>query len=67
MVSGAHDPFLLHLLDQPRRPVVADLQVPLDEAGARLALARHQRDRLIEQPLLALAGARHRGDGIAAA
>src|SRR5262249_16831039 len=55
MVGGAAPAFLLHLLDALRRGVVADLQVPLDEAGARLALARDEIDRLVEQPLLALA------------
>src|SRR5262249_59691569 len=46
--------FLLHTLDDAGGAVVADLQVALDEAHAALALARHQRDRLVVE-LVALA------------
>ena len=38
-VRGAEHALALHLLDDAGRAVVADLQVALDEAGRRLALA----------------------------
>src|SRR5690242_17082801 len=47
MVGGADDAFLLHLFDDPRGAVVADLQVPLDEAGRAFALAADQSHGLI--------------------
>src|SRR5271156_6659195 len=47
MVGLADHALGLHALDQARRAVVADLQIALDEAGRGLALARHQRDRLV--------------------
>src|SRR5476649_2253733 len=47
MVGAADDAFLLHAFDDAGGAVVADLQIALDEAGAALALARHQRDRLV--------------------
>src|SRR5215472_17662604 len=54
VVGGTDHPLLLHLLDQLGGPVVAQVQVPLDEAGAGLALARHHCDRLLIQAPLAL-------------
>src|SRR6266404_1041648 len=54
MIGRAHHALALHALDDAGGAVVADLQVALDEAGAALALARHQGDRLIVE-LVALA------------
>src|SRR6185437_17018841 len=54
MVGGAHHALALHALYDAGGAVVADLQVALDEAGAALALARHQGDRLVIE-LVALA------------
>ena len=47
MVGARHHALALHALDDAGGAVVADLEVALDEAGAALALARHQRDRLV--------------------
>src|SRR5260370_34787464 len=47
MVGGADDALGLHALDDARGAIVADLQVALDEARRRLALAAHQRHRLV--------------------
>ncbi len=47
VVRGADDAFHLHLLDQAGGAVVADLQMPLHKTGRGLALAAHQRHRLI--------------------
>jgi hypothetical protein len=46
MVRRSDDALFLHLLDQLGGAVVADVEMPLNEAGARLALARHHGDRL---------------------
>src|SRR5690348_8147329 len=54
VVGGADHALLLHALDDAGGSVVADLQVALDEAGRALALARHERDRLVVE-LVALA------------
>src|SRR5471032_3127028 len=54
MVGAADDAFLLHAFDDAGGAVVADLQVALDEAHAALALARHERNRLVVE-LVALA------------
>src|SRR3982074_1379855 len=47
MVGGRDDALALHPLDDARRPVVADLQMALHEAGRGLALAADQRHRLV--------------------
>ena len=47
MIGGADDALALHAFDDAGGPVVADLQVALDEAGAALALTRHQGNRLV--------------------
>ena len=54
MVGRADDAFTLHALDYAGGAIVADLQIALDETRAALALARHQRDRLVVE-LVALA------------
>src|SRR5262249_54157847 len=54
-VGGADDAFLLHPLDDPRRAVVADLQVALDEAGRGLALAADDRNGLVVERVAAAA------------
>src|SRR5690606_22560647 len=41
MIGRADDPFGLHLLHQAGCPVVADLQLALDEGGGGLAVACH--------------------------
>src|SRR6185437_13037829 len=56
MVGGADHAFRFHALDDAGGAVVADLQVALDEAGGRLALAAHQRHRLVVE-LIARAAA----------
>src|SRR5690348_18358146 len=47
VVGRADHALALHALDDARGAVVADLQVPLDEAGRGFAFAQHQVDRLI--------------------
>src|SRR5471032_2752294 len=47
MVGAADNAFLLHAFDDAGGAVIADLQVALDEAHAALALARHERNRLV--------------------
>ena len=42
-VRRGNDALPLHLLHDPRRPVIPDLQMTLDKAGRNLALARHDR------------------------
>src|SRR5471032_2519797 len=54
MVGAADNAFLLHPFDDAGGAVIADLQVALDEAHAALALARHERNRLVVE-LVALA------------
>ena len=49
VVGGADDAFGLHPLDQLGGAVVADLQMALHKARRGLALAAHQRDRLVVQ------------------
>src|ERR1700709_273637 len=61
MVRGADDAFLLHLLDQLGRLVVADVQVPLNERGGGFALPRNDRYRLIEEAFVAVGSARDAG------
>src|SRR5260370_18546557 len=46
MVGRTDHALTFHALDDAGGAVVADLQIPLDEAGAAFALARHQCDRL---------------------
>src|SRR5690554_4277193 len=41
MIGRADDPLSLHLFHQASRPVVADLELTLDEGGGGLAVARH--------------------------
>ena len=57
-LAGLTIAFLLHLLDQLGRAVIADRQMALDETRASLALTRHHGHRLVEQPLLPVG--RHR-------
>ena len=47
MVGGAHDAILFHLLDQLGGTVITDLQVALNERGARLPLSGDEGDGLI--------------------
>ncbi len=49
MVGRPHHAVLLHLFDQLRRAVVADVQMPLDEGGRGLAFAHHQFHRTVVQ------------------
>src|SRR5688572_5316809 len=46
VVGGADDAFFFHALDQACGAVVADLELPLDEARRGLALTQHNLDRL---------------------
>jgi len=47
MVGCADNAFFLHPLDDPRRPVVADLQVALHETCRCLAFLRDNRNRAV--------------------
>src|SRR5437588_349421 len=49
MVGRADDALGFHLFDEPRRAVVADLQIALHKAGRGLAFAAYQRYRLVIQ------------------
>ncbi len=49
MVGAGDHALLFHFLDDPGGPVVADLQVALDEAGGGLALLGDDRHRPVEQ------------------
>src|SRR6185437_1324891 len=66
MVGGADNAFRLHALDDAGGAVVADLQVALDEAGRRLALAAHQRHRLVVELVARAAALAVAGEEIAA-
>ena len=64
MVGLADHAFLLHLLDDPRSPVVADLEVSLDEAGGRLLLTRDECHSLIVKIIAAALGRLEAGNAI---
>src|SRR5262245_23970727 len=54
VVGGADDAVFFHSLDQARGAVVADLELPLDEAGRGLPFAQNDLDRLaVEAGVLA--------------
>ena len=46
-VRGADNALRLHPFDDPGRPVVADLHVPLHERDRRLSQIGHELDRLV--------------------
>ena len=54
MVGPADDAVLLHPLDQPRRAVVADAQLPLDVGGRRLLAFGHDLHGLAVQLALGI-------------
>lgn len=55
MVRGADDAFLFHFFNDPRRPVISDLQVPLNKTGRRLAFRRNKRNGAVIQFITAIA------------
>ena len=47
VVRAGDNAFLFHALDQARGPIIADLEMALDEAGGSLPLAADHGHRLI--------------------